>query len=473
MTGQPLQPREATIGVITALPHEYVAACEILGCEPETVVKGKGAGRRYALARVPSRFGGAHIVAVALQPQMGNTSAAVRATLMVEHCPSMEHIIMCGIAGGVPCPEEPAKHVRLGDIVVSGDGGVVAYGYGEETTNGFHVRVRPRAPAAELQEAVNGLKVDELQNDRGWEKAVVDFLSRRGVDWQKPPDGVDRLEDGLDVVGVIHHPCDPVRTNLRGMPRVFHGPIASADSLLKDPIKRNLLRDQHDIKAVEMEGHGIADATWTVAVGYLVVRGICDYCNPAKGDTWQKYAAVVAAAYCRSVIEAMPPSQRHPLQQGTPQAPVDVQGELVQLLRQANALTTAILAEKGRAPLLTGPENPHREAARIPMGVATGELVQDNVHTEPPQQLLAMRLDIENLLDVLEFDRAIAAASRLEVWVSVGDGQLPAEALAETYALLVRIALLEASRESESSRKTQHLNRARRFLERAMHACPK
>lgn len=41
-------------------------------------------------------------------------------------------------------------------------------------------------------------------------------------------------------------------------------------------------------------------------VGYLVVRGICDYCDSHKNDDWQQYAAIVAAAYTRALIESMP-----------------------------------------------------------------------------------------------------------------------------------------------------------------------
>jgi len=55
-----------------------------------------------------------------------------------------------------------------------------------------------------------------------------------------------------------------------------------------------------------MEASGIADATWTHKIGYLVIRGICDYCDSHKNDDWQQYAAVVAAAYTRALIESMP-----------------------------------------------------------------------------------------------------------------------------------------------------------------------
>lgn len=55
-----------------------------------------------------------------------------------------------------------------------------------------------------------------------------------------------------------------------------------------------------------MEASGIADASWNQSVGYLVVRGICDYCDAQKNDLWQEYAALAAAAYTRAVIETLP-----------------------------------------------------------------------------------------------------------------------------------------------------------------------
>ena len=91
-----------------------------------------------------------------------------------------------------------------------------------------------------------------------------------------------------------------------GRPRVFYGPIASANKLLKNPTKRDLLRNNYGVKAVEMEGSGIADAAWNLERGYLVVRGTCDYCNPDKGDLWHKYASIIAAAYTRCLIESLP-----------------------------------------------------------------------------------------------------------------------------------------------------------------------
>jgi len=102
----------------------------------------------------------------------------------------------------------------------------------------------------------------------------------------------------------VKHPRDPRRRE--GVPRVFLGPVASANELLRNPVKRDALRDRFGVKAVEMEGSGIADATWNHSIGYLVVRGTCDYCDSHKNDDWREYAAAVAAGYTKALIESIP-----------------------------------------------------------------------------------------------------------------------------------------------------------------------
>jgi nucleoside phosphorylase len=90
------------------------------------------------------------------------------------------------------------------------------------------------------------------------------------------------------------------------MPRIHRGLIGSANVLLKDAQYRDELRDRLGVRAIEMEGSGVADGAWLDGVGYLVIRGICDYCDGNKNDLWQGYAALAAAAYARAVLEVLP-----------------------------------------------------------------------------------------------------------------------------------------------------------------------
>lgn len=86
----------------------------------------------------------------------------------------------------------------------------------------------------------------------------------------------------------------------------FSWEIASANTLLKSYKKRQQLKEEFGVYAVEMEASGIADTTWEMGTGYIVIRGICDYCDEYKNDDWQEYAALAAASYARDLIENLP-----------------------------------------------------------------------------------------------------------------------------------------------------------------------
>jgi len=336
---------DATIGVITALQKEYIAVLRAFDCiSPEILVPGRGAGRRYSVVGIPAINGGVHIVAIAQLLDMGNNAAGIRATTMLQRCPKIRHIIMTGIAGAVPHPQRPEDHVRLGDIVISSAHGVVQYDYKKETiqrklsksriyrwldflsrnllinlgsacsptdlysdieehyTSHFENRHRPRPPSAELIEAVNSLEIMRVNQCYPWESRIQTICNLLGPEWQRPSEQRDRLQDWNEGWPPTPHPED--RRRRAGVPRVFSGAIASGNVLLKNPLVRDALRDKYKAKAVEMEASGIADAAWTHEIGYLIVRGTCDYCNPDKGDDWQEYAAVIAACCTRSIIEA-------------------------------------------------------------------------------------------------------------------------------------------------------------------------
>ena len=258
---------------------------------------GIGAGRRFLVGQIPSVHGGVHRVVLALMSDMGNNSAAISATRLLESFPRVRHFIMCGIAGGVPRFGLPEHDVRLGDIVVSDRNGVVQYDLVKEKPDGStEMRHPPRPPGAELLEATRHIQVEEELSARPWQ-----LLLQRGAQMkagERPPDDVDAQGKS------IAYPEDPNRQP--GFPRVFYATVAAANRLLKNPTLRDHLGDAHGVKAVEMESSGVADASWySDRAGYLVIRGICDYCDGQKGDLWQGAAAVAAAAYTRTLVSFM------------------------------------------------------------------------------------------------------------------------------------------------------------------------
>lgn len=308
------------------LPEEFTAACEVLGCHQET----SSGGRIYKVGLVPRRDNdGGHVVVVARVTDMGNNAAAARAAKMVQDCPNISELIMCGIAGAVPNPSSPADHVRLGDIVITSAEGVIQYDFVRETDERIVERPRPRPPSRRLLEVARFLESEEHRGERPWDRHVSQAIAvlkntALGARWERPPGSTDRLCEFTPSIrgyaakfaravhiprqvasyASIPHPRDSNRID--DLPRVFHGAIGSANNLQKNPNRRNELRDRYRIRAIEMEGSGLAEAAYQSDVPYFIVRGTCDYCNEDKDDVWHHYAAVIAAAYTRALIEATP-----------------------------------------------------------------------------------------------------------------------------------------------------------------------
>lgn len=153
-------------------------------------------------------------------------------------------------------------------------------------------------PSAKLIEAAKLLEADEYAGRYPWRKHLLSQKNNKL--YKRPSEEDDILHDDDDQI--VPFPNDGGR---EGFPKVFHGKIASANILLKDKtVRRNL--HKAGARAAEMEASGVADAAWNHAVGYFVVRGICDYGDIYKCDTWQAYAALAAAAYTRALIEKLP-----------------------------------------------------------------------------------------------------------------------------------------------------------------------
>jgi WD40 repeat protein/nucleoside phosphorylase len=290
------------IGIITALPKEY-AAVEVLLEQPHLyAVAGAGAGRQYLLGEIPAANGGSHQVVLALLSSMGTGLAATQASRLLEHFPQIRTILMVGIAGGVPSPSVPDDHVRLGDIVVSDQYGVIQYDFVKRTTGQTLYRPFPRPPGADLLLTARLLEAGQLKGLRPWQLFIAQAQRRLRI--ARPAKETDLLASSDDPTQYITHPRD--RKRHAGQPRVFIGQIASANTLLKDARLRDELRDRFHVKAVEMEAAGIADATWDLGASYLVIRGICDYCDANKSDSWQEYATIAAAGYMRALLQSLP-----------------------------------------------------------------------------------------------------------------------------------------------------------------------
>jgi len=297
MTNVPGSVFDPEIAILTALPKEFAAVKALLAgpiSHTETDMQGT---RHYTFGNLPSR-GGQHAVALTMVG-VGNSISASATTQLLNDLPSVGLVALSGIAGGVPSPKKAEDHVRLGDIVVSGEAGIIQYDFVKRELGKDPVpRHPPRPASSNLVRAARQLEADSLMGVTPWDQYIEIVLEK--LAWTQPDVESDLLANSLKPTKFVEHPNDPLRTLDR--PRVFIGPIASSNTLLKDPIIRDNLRDKYGVKAVEMEGSGTSDAAWMGQAQHFVVRGICDYCDGNKGDEWQNYAAAVAAGYLATVL---------------------------------------------------------------------------------------------------------------------------------------------------------------------------
>ncbi|MET7402098.1 CATRA conflict system CASPASE/TPR repeat-associated protein [Dactylosporangium sp. NPDC005572] len=298
-----------TIGLVTALPEEFAAMLTLLDRAVEApVARDRAAYRRGTVPSAdPAR---PHEVVLTLLGETGNDAAAHAAAHLVRSFPSVNQIVMVGIAAGVPAPHDPATHVRLGDVVI-GTWNVVDFDHIVDRPGGPQRRQEFPRRSALLAQRVKMLTAGELRGERPWE-AHLDRLTGELPRFARPDDRTDVLfSDDTDFARVVPHP-DPVRSAHRpGRPKVHEGRIGSSERSVRNAATRDEVARRHQLRAIEMEGKGIGRAGHADGRDWFVVRGVSDYGDRWIDSDWRYYAAAVAAAYVRALLEVCPPVDPH------------------------------------------------------------------------------------------------------------------------------------------------------------------
>lgn len=287
------------IGVVTALPIEFAAMKAMLDFVDTSFKKPEGDSNDYARGFIRNKNGENVEVILVVCKEMGNNHSTAAVTNLIRSFEKIEDVIMTGIAGAIPDVANPKNHVRLGDIVVTDKHGILQYDNLKETSTTIEIRSTSQKPSATLIGLTNVLEADSHLTNVPWNE-IIEKTIEKYPKFKRPEEESDILT--IKKIGVTH-PNDPDR--VPNQPKVFRGPIGSANLLLKNEDKRDILRDQYKVKAIEMEGSGIADGTWEAAKGYLVVRSTVDYCNDDKNNDWHSYGALIAAAYTKCVIQLL------------------------------------------------------------------------------------------------------------------------------------------------------------------------
>ncbi|KAF2219978.1 nucleoside phosphorylase domain-containing protein [Elsinoe ampelina] len=299
---------------ICPLAKERSAAVSLLDDIHPTLSPRDGDSNIYTYGRM-----GKHNVVIAHLPSgsSGNGHAARLAVRLKNTFRNIEFSFLVGIGGGAPSREHD---IRLGDIVVSHphrqSGGVIQYDHGKALPgNEIEITGSLNRPSDALLSAVAKLDSDY----RCRESRVMEILSES---IEKNPRRLEACiypgstyEDRLFSSNYPHQRpddadcnwCDKRWTISRpprydNAPIVHYGLIASGDLVIKDAEQRDRLRRKLDVLCFEMEAAGLVND-----FNCLVIRGICDYADSHKNDHWQDYAAAVAAAYTRELLDEIPP----------------------------------------------------------------------------------------------------------------------------------------------------------------------
>ncbi|KAL3705406.1 hypothetical protein TMatcc_009078 [Talaromyces marneffei ATCC 18224] len=288
--------KEYLVAWICALPLEMAAAKAMLDETHSPLSQPPADHNTYTLGSM-----GDHAVVIACLPYgvYGTTSAATMFGLMV------------GIGGGVP-----SKHadIRLGDVVVSKpsatSGGVIQYDYGKTVHGGRIERTGSlNKPHPTLLTAMANIESNRILGKDpiiGIVHDIVKMDEEAQKRFRQPEH--DWLFDAAysheghnsDCVACDQSQLIPREARVTDGPTIHYGLIASGNQVMKDGKTRDRIAAPQGILCFEMEAAGLMDQ-----LPYLVIRGICDYCDSHKNKHWQGYAALTAAAYARNLLSAV------------------------------------------------------------------------------------------------------------------------------------------------------------------------
>lgn len=280
-----------TLAILTALPEEFTCVKQLLTWQGDRINDPSIFG---VFGELPGLGGQSHAVVVAQTVEAGTIDAAVTVEGLRRLFPSIRLVVMCGIACGVPRINEPARHVRLGDIVV-GAWGVVGYDHRDVFDDRQSLRGDSPTPSHRLRVADNQLKVELSAGNRPWEQWLQQEWPRQFQRPQSEPAQVPTAH------GWVNHP-DPATSGHLHRPKVIWGRIGSADKSFRSAAWRDEVAGRFDLAALEMEAYGVAVGAQRASLEYFVVRGISDYGDMDTVADWRGYAALVAACYVRALL---------------------------------------------------------------------------------------------------------------------------------------------------------------------------
>lgn len=304
-----MDPTKYTVAWIAPLEIEARAALHML----DERHQGRFAVRRGDDYVYHAGAMGGHNIVIATLPagqRYGTGDAAALAGQLKKSFPNLWFGLLVGVATGLPdLSRNPVRDIRLGDVLVGlPDGesaGLLAYELGKETEDGFRPLRSGHALATTepiVRSAIGSIKLEAPHDANKFLPYYETVRDKEHADGTFADPGQD-----LDVLFLLHDDgSERIATRNRRPDsrriRAWYGPIGSGDKLWKNLRKKNELRDRYGLIGLEMEAAGTMNQ---IPVG--VIRGVCDYGDGHINEVWQPYAAAMAAAYARALLDEIPP----------------------------------------------------------------------------------------------------------------------------------------------------------------------
>ncbi|XP_076341868.1 uncharacterized protein LOC143242390 isoform X1 [Tachypleus tridentatus] len=313
--------QQPTIAIITSKYCEKVAVDSMIeNKEVYFRYKTEGESHVYTLGDI-----GSHRVVATKLPCVGHDRSAMIAagnttTRLLGTFQNVEYVFLVGVGGGVPNYTDYKNHVRLGDVVVSAPTEDHNYIYvycenkksvdeqGSSSPGGYKVRTWS-SPKYQLQRYARLVWQQQSSNDLQWQNYIGEaqqLLLDQEMDFSRPPSESDKLfmSVGGDNVIEVSHPQPPTGTEdpHASVSPVVHFGVVSSGRMSE----RLRFAHQHGIKAYDSEFDAVAESLCgNRQDNYIFIRGISDYRDGTVGKVWQPYAALVATAFMKAIINSL------------------------------------------------------------------------------------------------------------------------------------------------------------------------
>lgn len=313
MTAPRFQQKDYTVGWMCYRHDELSAAIAMLDEEHPDLPQSLFDTNQYHLGSI-----GDHNVVIVCLPQgwPGMISGAVASIRMAFTFPSLQYMLLVGVASGIPSIQHD---IRLGDVVV-GVNGVIHYDWGTIANNGLLVRSKEASrvlPHVMLQNGVNKLRSTLGKANRN----ISDHLSQAVQENKALPGNfrgsVFQGADQLFVAGYNHNDggscidCDigyliDRKERFEDGPYVHYGLVASGSSFIRDSMTRDRIGRELNALCLDTEAAGLM-STYPA----MVIRGIINYADSHGSRVYQAAAAARAAAYAKELLKIVPAQRQN------------------------------------------------------------------------------------------------------------------------------------------------------------------